>query len=119
MCAIIFGSNMKKTGLVILAALVFISVIAFAKADLTSITFNTPVDNEAITGTYTLNTTLGINDSADNITFQWTNDGGTTWNDIATVNGTTYDWDTTSMVEGWYRYALIAIAITIQIKQLM
>lgn len=107
------GLGKSNIGMVALGlALLLLSILASANLD--GVTLETPADNGNITGTYLLNATT--NGWALNVTFYWSNDTGTTWYAIQTVDNTTaqqseftYNWDSTGINDGTYYFNATAM----------
>ncbi len=92
------GLNKKNIGLMLLG-IIFLLFAIMVNAALNGVTLDTPQSNENISGTYTLSATVTGN--ADNVTFYWSNDTGTTWYLIGTNNTAgsyfTYSMDTSAI----------------------
>jgi len=95
-------SKRRSLELIVIGA-IFIALSIMVNATLNGINLNTPQSNENISGTYLLNATV-VGTHANNITFYWSNDTGTNWHKIATVQNDTYPdteftylWDTSTI----------------------
>jgi hypothetical protein len=108
---------MKNKLFAVVLCLATLASFGTASAALTDILLLPPDNGEVISGDFTFEVSLEPGDHATQVDFYWSDDSGATWNFIDTVTNDTdpddfftYDWDSTSVPDGFETYWITAEA---------